>query len=96
MEIIKKGKEQKAWTTKRICTGKGGGHKGCGAKLLLSPEDLYNTFKSTDGESIKQFITFTCPLCKIETDIGMNGDFPYDVQRIINKHKKSKYNSKHR
>jgi len=94
MKVIKKGKEPKAWTAKRTCTGKGSGLKGCGAKLLLSPEDLYNTFKSTDGETTTQFITFTCPLCKAETDMGVNGDLPYDVQGVINKSKKSKENFK--
>lgn len=95
MEILKTGKEKMPWTKKATCTGKGNGQKGCGAKLLISAGDLYTTFKSDDGETNTSYYTFQCPCCKVETDIGVYGSVPYEVQVKINKHEKSKYNSEH-
>ena len=67
MKILKKGK---IWSLKQKCTGKGNGDGGCEAKLLIEKEDIYLTHKQNwySGE-IEFFYTFTCPICKMKTDI---------------------------
>ena len=92
MKVLKEGKKPKIWAKKVTCTGKGNYSKGCRAKLLVTAKDLYQTFKSTDGETTTTFVTFQCPLCKAETDIGTYADIPSEVQKETNKHKKSKMN----
>jgi len=80
MKVLKKGREQKGWTKKVACTGKGNGGGGCGAKLLVSAEDLYKTFHSSYDGCTEVFTTFACPLCGVETDIE---NAPYQVQEKL-------------
>lgn len=67
MKVLKKGRDQTSWSRKCTCTGSGNGGGGCGAKLLVSAEDLYMTYSSCRDET-DTYITFRCPLCKVETD----------------------------
>ncbi|MFA6097883.1 MAG: hypothetical protein WC788_09770 [Candidatus Paceibacterota bacterium] len=76
MEVLKKGRDQKGWTTKRTCTGNGNGGGGCRAKLLVSASDLYKTYHHSYDGSTDAYVTFTCPLCGVETDIE---NAPYEV-----------------
>lgn len=64
---MKKGREQKGWAKEFTCTGKGNGGGGCGAVLLVERDDLYQTSRSSLGET-DYFVTFRCPECKVETD----------------------------
>lgn len=68
MKVIKKGREQKGWSKEYTCTGKGNGDGGCGARLLVSEGDFYETSSSCMGE-VDYYITFRCPCCGVETDI---------------------------
>ena len=69
MKVLKKGREQKGWTMECICTGKGNGDGGCGAKLLVSEGDMYKTYSCHYDGSNDKYVTFTCPCCGVETDI---------------------------
>jgi len=69
MKVLKKGREQKGWTTKATCTGNGNGDGGCGAELLVEQGDLYQTSSSALGETT-DYITFTCAACGVETDLA--------------------------
>lgn len=74
MKVLKRGRKQKGWTSEFTCTGKGNGGGGCGAKLLVSEDDLYHTFSSALGE-VETYTTFRCPCCGVETDV----EVPYSV-----------------
>lgn len=70
MRIIKKGRPQVGWAKETVCTGKGNGDGGCGAKLLIEEGDLFKTYHHCYGDSTPDvFITFRCPECGVETDI---------------------------
>lgn len=43
MRIIEKGRPQQGWSREEICTGKGNGGGGCGARLLVEQGDLFVT-----------------------------------------------------
>lgn len=68
MKVIKKGREQKGWTKKFTCTGKGNGGGGCGAVLLVSKDDFYRTSSHYYDGGSDYYDTFMCPCCKVETD----------------------------
>jgi hypothetical protein len=68
MEVVKKGRPQKGWTSKFTCTGHGNGGGGCGAVLLVSEGDLYQTSSSCRDET-DYFTTFCCCECGVETDV---------------------------
>lgn len=66
MKVLKPGK---GWNLEVTCTGKGNGDGGCGAKLLINKEDIYQTRSyDLDGFSDRYF-TICCVQCGIETDI---------------------------
>ena len=69
MKIIKKGRQQDGWSKEFVCTGKGNGDGGCGAKLLVSETDLYETVSGHYDGSTDYFTTFACPACGVETDV---------------------------
>lgn len=71
MKVIKKGRADRiGWKRELSCTGKGNDEKGCGALLQVEFHDLYKTYRSYyDGET-DTFITFMCPECGTQTDIG--------------------------
>lgn len=77
MEVLKKGRKQKGWTIKHICTGEGNGDGGCGAELLVSEGDMYRTYSSHYDGSTDSYVTFTCPCCGVETDID---DVPGSIE----------------
>lgn len=69
MKVIKRGRSQRGWSKEFECTGKGNGGGGCGAKLLVSENDLYMTSSSHYDGSTDYYITFCCSCCGVETDI---------------------------
>ena len=64
MKIIKKGQR---WSKEAKCTGRGNGGGGCGAVLRLSENDIYETCLNYYDDCI----TFCCPECGVETNIGV-------------------------
>jgi hypothetical protein len=72
MKVLKKGREQKGWSTETTCTGSGNGGGGCGALLLVSQGDLYHTYSSHYDGSNETYTTFRCPECKVQTDLPDN------------------------
>lgn len=77
MKVLKKGNGQKSWSTKRTCSGHGNGGGGCGATLLVEKPDLYKTSSHHYDGSSEYYITFSCPLCKVETDLPKNASLPF-------------------
>ena len=72
MKVLKKGRPQKGWAGEFFCTGKGNGGGGCGAKLLVSKDDMYETSSWSYGDSSPdKFNTFKCPECGVETDLDV-------------------------
>lgn len=70
MKILKAGRKQKGWAKEFECTGHDNGGGGCGAKLLVEQDDLYETSHS-DGEGGTNYcVTFMCSACNVETDIN--------------------------
>lgn len=72
MEILKPGREQKAWPKKFTCTGKGNGSGGCGALLLVEKTDLFYTQEFEREGGGTRHAGFECPQCKVLTDIEDN------------------------
>lgn len=68
MKVIRKGREQKGWSTEAECTGGGNGDGGCGAKLLVEAADIYRTEAQSRDET-EAFATFQCPECGVLTDL---------------------------
>lgn len=68
MELVKKGRKQGGWAKKFKCTGEGNEDGGCGAVLLVSQIDLYQTSRDSHDET-EFFLTFCCSECGVETDI---------------------------
>lgn len=80
MKVLEKGRPQKGWAAEYLCTGRGNGEGGCGAKLLVEQEDLFRT-ESHARDETTTYLTFKCPECKVWTDID-NTDrmcIPYAV-----------------
>lgn len=75
MRVLKKGRPQKGRSKEFICTGKGNGGGGCGAKLLVSENDLYETSSSHYDGSTDYYTTFKCPECGVETDVNRWGEW---------------------
>ena len=69
MKVIKKGTGQKGWSKEFTCTGSGNGGGGCGAVLLVSAGDIYQTHHYDYGGGHDVYKTFTCPCCHVKTDI---------------------------
>jgi non-canonical (house-cleaning) NTP pyrophosphatase len=69
MKIIQQGRSQEGWSAEAVCTGKGNGDGGCGAKLLVEQPDLYRTSSSHYDGSTDYYVTFTCPSCSVESDL---------------------------
>jgi predicted RNA-binding Zn-ribbon protein involved in translation (DUF1610 family) len=67
MEIVENGP---GWSMTVSCTGNGNGGGGCKSKLKINKEDLYITSSHHYDDSSESYITFTCPQCGIETDVG--------------------------
>ena len=70
MELVKKGRKQGGWAKKFRCSGDGNEGGGCGAVLLVSQTDLYQTSCQSYGDTSPElFLTFCCPDCGVETDV---------------------------
>lgn len=69
MKVLEKGSGQKGWARKYKCTGKGNGGNGCGAKLLIEQDDLFETNSSHYDGSHESYVTFCCCECGSQTDI---------------------------
>lgn len=82
MKVIEKGRPQKGWTKECVCTGGGNGGGGCGAKLLVSKADLYQTTKCCREET-NYFVTFRCIECGVETDVDGSPFRGYDLSREL-------------
>lgn len=67
MKVLKKGREQKGWSSEQTCTGHGNGNGGCGAKLLVEIGDVFETTSCAMGE-VDCYVTFRCP-CGVLTDL---------------------------
>jgi len=57
MKVLEKGR---GWSLKQVCTGKGNGNGGCGAKLLIERGDIYVTHSYDYGGGHERFFTFKC------------------------------------
>lgn len=91
MKVLKKGRKQKGRSIKLSCTGEGNGDGGCGAKLLVSEYDMYNTYSHALHET-DTYITFECPECGVETDVDENSVRYFDIvedKATMRKRKKS-------
>ena len=71
MEVIKPGRPQKGWSKEFTCSGDGNGGGGCGAVLLVSQYDIYETGSSHYDGSNDYFNTFRCDSCGVETDVKL-------------------------
>lgn len=79
MKVLVKGRAQKGWSQEFLCTGKGNGGGGCGAKLLVEYGDLYMTYSSCLGES-ESHVTFRCVSCGVQTDISYSGPDRHSIR----------------
>lgn len=69
MKILAQGRPQRGWAAEFVCTGKGNGGGGCGARLLVEHPDLYYTHHYDYGGGHDMYVTFRCTACGVETDI---------------------------
>ena len=69
MEVVKKGRPQRGWSKEYKGTGAGNGQGGCGAILLISEYDLYQTVSEHYDGSTDCYTTFCCCECGVETDV---------------------------
>jgi len=61
-------KEDYGRTWRLRCTGKGNGDGGCNRHMLVCKKDLYLT-RAGRERGYTTYVTFTCCVCKVETDI---------------------------
>lgn len=66
MKVLEKGP---GWSMEVICSGKGNGGCGCGARLLVERGDIYLTHSYDYGGGHDIYYTIRCPECNVETDI---------------------------
>jgi len=66
MKVLEKGP---GWSMEVVCTGKGNGGCGCGAKLLVERGDVYLTHSYDYGGGHDIYYTISCPECNVETDL---------------------------
>lgn len=95
MRVIKRGRKQNGWSKKCVCTGLGNGGGGCGATLLVSASDLYQTASHHCDGSSDYYTTFCCSECGVETDISERPPFwggrqPSQLQLAARAHKRSR------
>jgi hypothetical protein len=87
MKVLKKGREQKGWSTKATCTGIGNGGGGCKAKLLVEEPDLFQTSHQSYGDSCPDYYaTFRCSECGVLTDLD---NYPKSARALPRDPKKS-------
>lgn len=93
MKVLKKGREQKSWARTLNCTGHGNGNGGCKAKLLVEHSDIYKTHSYHYDGSNEVYLTFSCPICNVESDIPKSVSVPnrdkiLDEKEFFKKQKK--------
>lgn len=86
MKVIQAGKP---WAKEFDCTGAGNNNVGCGAKLLVSQGDLYQTAHHCYDGSSDYYTTFCCPCCGAETDVKV----PYEVKLLGKQPSKAERNA---
>ncbi len=69
MQVLKPGRIQAGHSEEVTCTGNGNGNGGCGALLLISSDDVYETFNSDYTGDTDYYKTFCCVQCGTETDL---------------------------
>ena len=69
MKVLKPGRKQAGWAIVKLCTGKGNGGGGCGAKLQVDEADLIRTGHHCYDGSSDYFVTFKCISCGVLTDL---------------------------
>lgn len=69
MKVLKKGRPQKGWAKRYVCSGNGNKGEGCGAKLLVEQDDVFETESHHYDGSDCYYRTFRCPECFVWTDI---------------------------
>ena len=70
MKVLQEGT---SWGKEFTCTGAGNRDMGCGAKLSVSQNDLYQTSHQCYDGSTDYYTTFCCPCCGAETDVKLSG-----------------------
>jgi hypothetical protein len=70
MLVLKLGRPQKGWSTKKRCTGTGNSGGGGLATLLVEAADLFYTHSYHYDGSSDTYVTFKCPECGVRTDIS--------------------------
>ena len=83
MKILERGKAD-CWETEQICTGRGNGDGGCGAKLLVSEKDIRVTKHTCIDDSVSTYYKFKCPCCNKKTNIPEK-EIPYSVRDNVMK-----------
>ena len=82
MKILEPGEPTKRpWSRVIVCTGRGNGFGGCGAKLLIEEGDLF--FTTLSDETATQCDTICCHQCSRLTDLG---NLPFTVTRHAGQH----------
>ena len=84
MKVLEPGREQKGWITEAHCTGNWNGGGGCGALLLVEPDDVFITENHTQGNDV--IVTFRCPDCGSTTDFIVSPAYKRTLPRGV-KHK---------
>lgn len=79
MKVLEGGNGAKSWSRQCKCTGAGNGDGGCGAKLLVEKDDLFQTYASYMGRDEDWFVTFECPECHVKTDIDKTPFRPQEL-----------------
>jgi len=78
MKVIKKG-QLKKWSKEVVCVEEEKFKLGCGARLLLTVDDLYQERVSKCNRSPDVFVAFQCCECGKETVIAEADDFYSDT-----------------
>lgn len=69
MKVLEKGRPQQGWAKECICTGRGNGEGGCGAKLLVEKDDVFDCSWVDMYDDIVRAYVFRCPECEVLTTI---------------------------
>lgn len=72
MKILKKGRQQRGYSSQYICTGGGDCGGGCGAFLLVEAGDFHETDSRRTKEGTLINVAFQCPACGVRTYVYAN------------------------
>lgn len=83
MKVRKPGRQQTGYSVEALCSGKGNGGGGCGAKLLVEQPDM-RYFSGTDYPIDRPAaVTFRCCSCGVLTDLD-HKDWPPSASSLPN------------